>query len=198
VSVAEFNFKHKTESWKKDRRYIAIRKDVSKLGPETIGKKLSLFPDEDAKIFNFRYGLYVTSSTRPGEDLWREYRLRANDENIIKENKEDFALEGFALNGFYATEAAMLVRIMFYNIINLFRREMLPPPESHQRMQTLRSKYFITPALLGRDGKSPVLRLGIRKQNVRQKFIYILNRISMYFNNCNAVDLANGPPRPPI
>lgn len=194
VSIAEFNFKHEKEKWKKERRYIAVRKDVSKLGPDTIGKKLSLFPDEDAKIFNFRYGLYITSSSRPCEDLWREYRLRANDENIIKENKEDFGLEGFAQNGFYATEAAMLVRIMFYNILNLFRQKILPEPESHQRMQTLRSKYFITPALLGRDGKSPVLRLGIRKQNVRQKFIYILNRISAYFNNCNAIEPANGPP----
>ncbi len=164
------------------------------MGPDTIGKKLSLFPEEDAKIFNFKYGLYITSSIHPGEDLWREYRLRANDENIIKENKEDFALEGFSLDGFYATEAAMLVRIMFYNILNLFRREMLPQPESTQRMQTLRAKYFITPALLGRDGKSPVLRLGIRKQNVRQKFIYILSRISTYFNNSNAFDRANAPP----
>jgi hypothetical protein len=194
VSIAEFNFKHKKESWKKERRYIAIRKDASMLGPNTSGKNLSLFPENDAKIFNFKYGLYVTSSTRAAEDLWREYRLRANDENIIKENKEDFGLEGFASNGFYATEAAMLVRIMFYNILNLFRREILPEPESHQRLQTLRSKYFITPALLGRDGKSPILRLGIRKQNVRQKFIYILSRIRVYFANCNAVGKANAPP----
>jgi hypothetical protein len=92
------------------------------------------------------------------------------------------------------TEATMLVRIMFYNILNLFRREMLPEPESHQRMQTLRSKYFITPALLGRDGKKPVLRLGIRKQNVRLKFIYILDKISTYFSKCNAFDRANAPP----
>jgi hypothetical protein len=58
-----------------------------------------MFPDDDAKNFNFRYGLYITSSSRSCEDLRREYRLRANDENIIKENKEDFGLEGFAQNG---------------------------------------------------------------------------------------------------
>jgi hypothetical protein len=60
VSIAEFNFKHEKENWKKGRRYIAVRKDMLKLGPDTIGKKLSLFPDDDAKIFNFRYGLYIT------------------------------------------------------------------------------------------------------------------------------------------
>ena len=194
VAVAEFNFKHKKESWKKPRRYIAIRKDLAKLEKDTIGKKLSLFPEDDAKVFDYKYGLYITSSTRPGEDLWRKYRLRANDENIIKENKEDFGLEGFSLNGFYATEAAMLIRIMFYNILNLFRQEMLSEPESRQRMQTLRSKYFIIPALLGRDGKSPILRLGIRKQNVRQKFNYILNRISTYFAKRNAFERSTAPP----
>ena len=194
VAVGEFKFKHRRKSWKKERRYIVIRKDLSKLGLDTVGKTLSLFPEEDAKVLNYKYGLYITSSDKSGEVLWRQYRLRANDENIIKENKEDFALEGFALNGFYPTEAAMLVRIMFYNIINLFRQEMLPEPESHQRLDTLRKKYFITPALLGRDGKSPVLRIGIRKSNLRHKFLYILNRISLYFANCNAFELPQGPP----
>lgn len=193
-SIGEFNFQHKDESWTKPRRYIVIRKDLAKLGTDTIGKKLSLFPEDDVKIFNYKYGLYVSSSTGNAEDIWREYRLRANDENIIKENKEDFGLEGFAQDGFYATEAAMLVRIMFYNILNLFRREILPEPESHQRLQTLRSKYFITPALLGRDGKSPVLRLGIRKQNIRQKFVYILNKIGSYFSKGNAFGAPNAPP----
>jgi len=196
VSVGEFKFQHRRKSWTKERRYIVIRKDPSKLGPNTIGKTLSLFPEEDAKVDGYKYGLYVTSSERPGEDLWRQYRLRANDENIIKENKEDFALEGFALNGFFPTEAAMLVRIMYYNIINLFRREMLPEPESHQRLNTIRKKYFITPALLGRDGKNPVLRLGIKKQNLRQKFLYILNRISIYFANGNAFGASQSPPAP--
>jgi hypothetical protein len=171
-----------------------IRKDLSKLGSDTVGKTLSFFPEVDAKVLNYKYGLYITSSDKSGEALWRKYRLRANDENIIKENKEDFALEGFALNGFYPTEAAMLVRIMFYNIINLLRQEMLPEPESHQRLDSLRKKYFITPALLGRDGKNPVLRIGIRKQNLRHKFLYILNRISLYFSNCNAFELPQGPP----
>lgn len=59
ISVGEFSFIHKTKSWTKQRRYIAIRKDVSKLGANTIGKKLSLFPDDDAKILNFKYGLYI-------------------------------------------------------------------------------------------------------------------------------------------
>ena len=194
ISVAEFQFQHSNEKWTKARRYLVIRKDLNLTGKNAIGKTLSLFPADDAKVFNFKYGLYISSSTATVETLWRQYRLRANDENIIKETKEDFGLEGFSQNGFYATEAAMLIRIMFYNILNLFRQKILPEPESRQRMQTLRSKYFITPAVLGRDGKNPVLRLGVRKQNVRQKFIYILNRITAYFDECIAFESSTAPP----
>jgi hypothetical protein len=194
ISVAEFMFQHNSEKWTKVRRYLVIRKDLNLTGKDAIGKTLSLFPKDDAKIFNFKYGLYISSSTAAVETLWRQYRLRANDENIIKETKEDFGLEGFSQNSFYATEAAMLIRIMFYNILNLFRQKILPEPELRQRMQTLRSKYFITPAVLGRDGKNPILRLGVRKQNVRLKFIYILNRISTYFDECIAFESSAAPP----
>jgi hypothetical protein len=194
ISLAEFMFQHRSEKWKVDRRYIVIRKDLNTTGKETPGKKLTIFPEEDEKIFNYKYGLYITSSDGPAEELWRTYRLRANDENVIKENKEDFGLEGFSQNGFYATEAAMLVRIMFYNILNLFRQKMLPETESRERLQTLRPKYFITPAVLGRDGKSPVLRLGIKKQNIRQKFLYILNMITTYFDNRIAFERKGSPP----
>jgi len=194
ISIAEFMFQHRSEKWTAPRRYIVIRKDLNRTGKETPGKKLTIFPEDDDKIFNYKYGLYITSSVGAAEDLWRAYRLRANDENVIKENKEDFGLEGFSQNGFYATEAAMLIRIMFYNILNLFRQQMLPEPESRERMQTLRSKYFITPAVLGRDGKSPILRLGIRKQNVRQKFLYILAMITTYFDKRIAFEGKELPP----
>lgn len=194
ICVSQFYFKHDKNTWKEPRRYIVVRKKVSQTGSETIGKQLTFFPEEDEKVFAYKYGLYITSSVRAEEDLWREYRLRANDENIIKENKEDFGLEGFSQKSFYATEAAMLVRILFYNILNLFKSQILPEAESKLRVQTLRSKYFVIPALLGRDGKNPILRLGVRKQNVRTKFLYILSRINIYFTNCIAFEHTTAPP----
>jgi hypothetical protein len=85
----------------------------------------------------------------------------------------------------------MLFRILFYNIFNLFRSEILTGDESKQTLSTITRKYFIVPAVLGRDGKNPVLRLGIRKQNVRQKFLLILEKINRYFNpKCIAFELA--------
>lgn len=182
IYVSEFKFKHDDEKWKKQRRYIVVRQLVKSLDTPPRGKQLSLFPEEDEKVFNYRYGLYVTSSSDSAVDVWRRYRLRAGDENIIKENKQDFGLEGYCLKNFYATEASMLIRILFYNIFNFFRSEFLTDNEKTRTLQTLRSKYFIVPSVLGRDGKSPILRLGVKKQNVRMKFRYILEQIKLYFD----------------
>ena len=187
ISITEFNFQHADKKWTKDLRYIVVRKLVKESKNSPSGKQLSLFPEEDKKVTNYRYGVYVTSSEKESVNLWRLYRLRADDENIIKENKKDFGLEGFSMNNFYSTEAAMLVRIMFYNIFNFFRSEFLSEGESRKTLHTLRSKYFIIPSVLGRDGKNPVLRLGIKKQNVRLKFRSILDKIDAYYSICNAV-----------
>lgn len=193
ISVGDFWFEHADEKWVKKRRYVVVKQKIKSTLRRPGGKPLSMFPEEDEKAFQFRYGLYVTSSTDCPEKIWRRYRLRAGDENIIKENKQDFGLEGYCLKGFYATEASMLIRILFYNIFNFFRSEFLADQESTQTLHTLRSKYFVIPAVLGRDGKSPVLRLGIKKQNVRMKFRYLLNKIQEHFNKRIAFGC---PPQP--
>jgi hypothetical protein len=170
IAVSEFYFQHKDEKWDKDRRYIVVRQEVE-VKEDARGKQLKLFQD-DYEISRYRYSCFVTSMDLPPLDIWRTYRSRAGDENIIKENTYDFGLEGFSLNNFYATEAAMLVRVLFYNIINFFRREILPEEERKDTLGTLRYKYFVIPALLGRDGHK------------------IISKIDQYFgqkSNCNAV-----------
>jgi hypothetical protein len=119
----------------------------------------------------------VTSSLQRPEQIWRTYRLRAADENIVKESKQDFGLEGFCLAKFYGTEAAMLVRVLFYNLITFFRQQVLPRRQSRHTWQTLRLKYFVIAAVFGQDGASPVLRLGVSRRNLRQKVLWILRRL---------------------
>ena len=108
-------------------------------------------------------------------------------ENIVKESKQDFGLEGFCLEKFYGTEAAMLVRALFYNLITLFRQQVLPQRESRHTLQTLRLKYFVIAAVFGRDGDSPVLRLGVSRQKLRQKILWVLKRLDTVGENRIAV-----------
>ena len=80
----------------------------------------------------------------------------------------------------------MLFRALFYNIIQSFRLQVLPEMERGQTWQTLRMKYLIIPAVLGRDGKELVLRLGVRANKLRQKILWILARIDTAITNCVA------------
>lgn len=180
ISVCEFNFVHKDPKWKKSRRYIVVRQQISPQRTKPAGRQLSFFKEEE-EISRYRYGCYLTSHTESPEQVWRTYRLRAGDEGIIRENKEDFALDGFALDKFYAVEAAMLIRILFYNIINLFRSKCLGDVEKRQTLSTLRMKYLLIPAVLGRDGKHMILRLGVRSQKVRSKILWIINQLDTLF-----------------
>jgi len=179
LCITEFKFKHQDEKWDKERRYIIVRQEIN-LRKQALGKQLRLFKDDD-EISKYRYGCYITSFEKSPIDIWRQYRLRAGDENIIKENTYDFGLEGFCLDNFYSTEAGMLIRILFYNIINFFRNEILPKKESGDMLKTIRYKYLVIPAQLGRDGRKMVLRLGVRGKALREKIKWIINKIEDYF-----------------
>ena len=92
---------------------------------------------------------------------------------------------------FYAVEAAMVVRVLAYNLFVLFREEFLGSRERRQHLKTLRYKYFVLPAQMGKDGRGPVLRISVRSRKVRSKFSYLFTRIRQYIPsldlNCTAV-----------
>ena len=182
IEVGEFEFKHEDNKWVRPRRYVVVRQWVKDINNPPQGKQLSLFPDEGASK-KYRYSVYVTSSLRPADEIWRTYRLRAKDENVIKELKEAFGLEGFCLQGFYGTESAMLIRALFYNILTLFRRRVLTGSESNQTLKTIRPKYFIIPGLLGRNGRDPVLRLAVSDRSKKSKIRWIISRLDDLFPN---------------
>ena len=84
----------------------------------------------------------------------------------------------------------MLIRVLFYNIINFFRQEILTGKESHETLNTLRYKYFVMPGLLGRSGHAYILRLGVSAKKMRQKVKWILNKIDHFFSSTlNALQL---------
>jgi hypothetical protein len=186
IWITEFSFQH--EDWKADRRYIAIRQDI-KRRQHAMGKELSLFGD-DFDMGEYRFSVWITNSKETAYEVWKQCRPRANDENTIKELKEDFALGGFSMKKFYSTEAAMLLRVFIYNLFVLFRYEILGQKEKIKRLMTLRYKYFVIPAQLGGDGRGQVLRISAVTEEVKTKLLHLFNQIKQYdpfeFNNCNA------------
>ena len=186
IWVTEFYFRH--EDWQIDRRYVAIRQDI-KRRQHAMGKELSLF-GEDFDMGSYRYSVWITNSKDDANEVWKQCRPRANDENTIKELKEDFALGGFSMKNFYSTEAAMLLRVFIYNLFVLFRYEILGQKEKIKRLKTLRYQYFVVPAQLGGDGRGQVLRISVVTKKIKAKLLYLFNQIKQYVpfesDNCNA------------
>jgi hypothetical protein len=185
--VAEFSYMH--PGWEKERRYVVVRQDVTRR-TKAMGKTLPLFANE-VEIRDYRFSAWVTSSDAPPYDVWTLCRPRANDENTIKELKEDFALGGFSMKRFYPVEAAMVLRVLLYNLFLLFKHQFLARKERGQQFKTLRYKYFVLPAQMGSDGREPVLRISVMGRKVRAKLSSLFVRISQYVPlidlNCNAV-----------
>ncbi len=188
IWVSEFWFKH--DGWNRERRYIAVRQDI-KRREHAMGKMLSLFGDE-LDMNKYRYSVWITNLEEKPYVVWKNCRPRANDENTLKELKEDFALGGFSMKKFYSTEASMLIRVFIYNLFVLFRYEIFEQKEKIERLKTMRYKYFALPAQLGSDGRKAVLRISVLKQKVRSKLLYLYNRINQYSPACNDICNAFG------
>ena len=174
IWISEFNFQH--INWKKSQRYIVVKQSIKKR-KKALGKQLSLFEIETE---SYRYGIWITNITDDPLTIWRTIRQRSNDENTIKELKEDLALCGFSMTQFYSTEAAFLIRILLYNLIMVFRTTFLPETERHQRISTLRFKYFIIPANLGRDSCGQWIKLSLFPRKLKSKIQSIFDNIYNY------------------
>ena len=186
--VSEFSFMH--PGWGKERRYVVVRQDITRR-TKAMGKTLPLFAHE-VDVRDYRFSAWITSSQELPYEVWTRCKPRANDENTIKELKEDFALGGFCMKSFYAVEAAMVLRVLLYNLFLLFKQQFLGRRERGQQLKTLRYKYFILPAQMGSDGREPVLRISVMGRKVRAKLFSLFARISLYPPqvglNCTAVE----------
>jgi hypothetical protein len=190
VEVGEFTFQHQDLKWTQPRRYVVVRQSIYKR-PKALGKQPSLFKDlEDWS--QYRISVMITNDCESTpEEIWRQYRPRANDENVVKDLKEGYGFETFNVKNFWATEAVlMVIALVFHNLIVYLNRNILNPNRPQQQLKTLRHKYFTLPGQLGGGGRRHVLRLSIQERKIRAKVISVIRRISMITQrlNCIAVD----------
>jgi hypothetical protein len=156
--IGLFNEKYITLTigWRFNRDYLFLNSITNiQLEKKALGRQLKLFGME-LETLEDRYGIWVTNMT------------------------DDLALSGFSMAQFYSTEAAMLVRCMIYNLLLVFKMTFLPEKERTQRISTLRFKYFIIPAHLGKDNRGRWLRLSVFSSKLKSKIQCILNDISTY------------------
>lgn len=123
IWISEINYKQ--GGWSKERRIVIIKQQEEVRRKPTTGKKLkTLFKLEDVdkdKVYKTTYHAFVTNQTLPALQIWEQYKGRGNAENRIKELKQDFGVEGFCMDDFCATETAMRLVMVAYNLMSLFR-----------------------------------------------------------------------------
>ena len=150
IELNQMLFKHEDG---KLRRYIVVKKQVD-IRPKSGGKLL--FED----LPGYRYSCYVTNLDLPLDQIWNIYNTRADCENRIKELKQDFGLENFCLQDFWATEASFRFIMVAYNLMSLFRHFAL---NHHNRatLKTLKVYCFALGAWTVNHANKKVLKIAL-------------------------------------
>ena len=162
-------FAYQPDAWSVPRSVVGIRQHTARRA-DPKGKTLNLFAD-DPVIGLWRFSALTTDLDLPAETVWRMYRGRADCENRIKELKYDFAADSFNMKDFWATEAALNVVMLAYNLMSLFRQILLKTsivrssygPVQHT-LQTLRYKLFAKAAYITTEARKPILNLAMAMQ----------------------------------
>ena len=171
---------HEGWGWQKPRRVVLIRHQRSER-PDAGGKLLVDCPD-------YRYQVLVTNLplTVCGLEVWRRYNGRAGSENVIRELDQCFALPDISLKKFYATEAALSLAVLSYNLCVLFQRHL--GWMDKVTAATLRFLIFTTGGIISRSGGYTTIRLAVPRGPHRQWWARVLDKLSCPFTNCVAVE----------
>jgi hypothetical protein len=171
-------------NWSQARRVVLLRHRQSERG-QAAGKLLLDCP-------GYVYQVLVTNLplSIPPLEVWRRYNGRAGSENIIRELDECFALPQISLQKFYATEAALSLAVLSYNLCVLFQRHL----GWMQKVSaaTLRFLLFSTGGVISRRGGYTTIRLSVAEGSHRCWWASILDKITCSLPNCVAVE----QPRP--
>lgn len=175
---------HQEANWDKPRRLILIRHKVSE--KKRPGGKVLL----DVEGYTFQAMVTNLPESVPPIEVWRDYNQRAGCEGVIKQLDMDFALDKLCLEKFYATEAAMALSIMSYNLCVLFQRHL--GWKDRVTAATLRFLLFTTAGIISNSGGRTTIRLAVPPEQ-RDWWRNLYDKLLGVFPNCNAIP--QSPPR---
>ena len=166
--------------WSKPRRVVLIRHRSSER-PDAGGKLLVDCPGYVHQVLVTNLPLEVAAL-----EVWRRYNGRAGSENVIRELDECFALPQLSLKNFFATEAALSLAVLSYNLCVLFQRHL--GWMEKVTAATLRFLIFTTGGIISHSGGYTTIRLAVPKGPNRQWWERVLEKLTCPFGNCVAVE----------
>jgi len=179
TEVSELEYQ--SMNWPHPRRLILIRHRVRDETDARMGKRLLDVP-------GWRFQALVTSlpaSTHSPLKVWSHYNGRADCENVIKELREGFALPTLCLKEFWATEAALSLAVVTYNLSALFQRHL--GWQTKVTIHSLRFWLFVTAGVLSHPQGKTTIKLAVPARE-RAWWKRLWEKILSPFPNCNAVE----------
>lgn len=176
TEVADVIYESKYAS--RARRLVIIRRRIER--QDRGGGKLLL------ECPGYKFQALVTNlpSTVAPLEVWFDYNGRAGIENVIKELRHGFGLPGLCCRKFFATEAALSLAVLTYNLSVLFCRHL--GWLERVTIGTLRYRLFGCAGIISHAQGRTTLRLGIPRSH-RQWWMRIWDKLLSPFPNCNAV-----------
>jgi hypothetical protein len=178
TEVAELEYQ--AMNWPHPRQLVLIRHEVRE-DQERGGKRLLDVP-------GYRFQALVTSlprTTHTPLQVWRYYNGRADCENVIKELHEGFALPTLCLESFWASEAALSLATLTYNLTVLFERHL--GWQHKVTIRNLRFWLFVTAGVVSHPGGKTTVKLAV-PQRERGWWRRLWEKILSPIPNCNAVE----------
>jgi hypothetical protein len=143
---------YQAKGWKKARRMVIVRQPV-----ENKDRQQKLYR-EDRDQSAYEYYALVTNTDLAAVKIHSLYNQRADCENRIKELKYDYAIDGFALQDFAGMEAAFRMIMVAYNVMALFRQQVMTSRKAHQ-LSTIRFQCIAIGSYLIKSGRNKKMKL---------------------------------------
>lgn len=179
TEVAELEYQ--STHWPHPRRLVLVRHRVRESEDTRAGKRLIDVP-------GYRFQALVTSlpaATHGPLAVWRYYNGRADCENVIRELREGFALPTLCLEKFWASEAALSLATLTYNLTVLFQRHL--GWQQKVTIHSLRFWLFVTAGVLSYPRGQTTIKLAVPVRE-RAWWRRLWEKISSPMPNCHAVE----------
>jgi hypothetical protein len=163
--------------WPHPRRLVLIRHRVADKD-RAGGKKLI-----DVPGYLFQALVTGLPPTVSPLAVWRYYNGRADCENVIKELQSGFALGTLCLESFWATEAALSIAVLTYNLTVLFQRHL--GWQTKVTIQSLRFWLFVTAGIITHPQGKTTIKLAVPPRE-RNWWNGLWEKILSPVPNCNA------------
>lgn len=145
-------FRHRPQRWKKEHRFIAIRRPLP-VDPEE-ASQLTLFKDT-----RYSYSILVTNLEINGWKIWNDYLQRSNIERSIRELLNDLALNKIPTQSWTANVAFFQLLLFAYNLLHWFKRLCFQEQLLGRTTETLRHQLIELPGKLTCSGGKNILLL---------------------------------------